>query len=184
MLIVAPAAIEAALLARRLQRWGARTKIVPDDQVAAALLPEQLWSAVLVDHALGTSASEALARMAAAIPRRLVLVTPAMRSELAGLKQAGFTGYLIKPVRAASLAARFVDAKTCSIPARNRACGDADVLRARAPGSRSWLPRITKSTRCSRVRCWSNSAIARRWSTSGAAAIESWLAARAAGIAV
>src|SRR5580700_10206800 len=54
-----------------------RTKIVPDDQVAAALVPEQLWSAVLVDHTLGTSASEALARMAVSIPRRLILVTPA-----------------------------------------------------------------------------------------------------------
>ena len=94
ILIVAPAAIEASLIARRLQRWGARTKIVPDDQVAAALLPEQLWSAVLVDHALGTPASAALARLAAAIPRRLVLITPAMRGELAALKEAGFTGYL------------------------------------------------------------------------------------------
>jgi PAS domain S-box-containing protein len=54
ILIVAPAAVEASLLARRLQRWGAHTTIVPDDKVAAALLPEQAWSAVLVDHALGT----------------------------------------------------------------------------------------------------------------------------------
>jgi len=109
ILIVAPAAIEASLLARRLQRWGARTTIVPDEAVAAALFPEQPWGAILVDHALGSVASEALARMSAAIPRRIVLVTPAMRNELASLKEAGFTGYLIKPVRAASLAARFAD---------------------------------------------------------------------------
>jgi PAS domain S-box-containing protein len=109
ILIVAPAAIEASLLARRLQRWGARTTIVPDEAVAAALFPEQPWSAILVDHALGSAASAALARMAAAIGRRIVLVTPAMRTELAVLKEAGFTGYLIKPVRAASLAARFAD---------------------------------------------------------------------------
>ncbi len=107
VLIVAPAALEASMMARRLQRWGARTKIVPDEQVAAALLPEQLWSALLVDHALGTPACAALARVAAAIPRRIALVTPATRSELAALGEAGFTGYLIKPVRAASLAARF-----------------------------------------------------------------------------
>jgi signal transduction histidine kinase/CheY-like chemotaxis protein len=107
ILIVAPAAIEASLLARRLQRWGARTTIVPDEAVAAALFPEQPWSAILVDHALGITAGAALARMAAAIARRIVLVTPAMRNELADLKAAGFTGYLIKPVRAASLAARF-----------------------------------------------------------------------------
>jgi PAS domain S-box-containing protein len=107
ILIVAPAAIEASLLARRLQRWGARTTIVPDDKVAAALLPEQLWSAVLIDHALGTAVCEALARVAEDVPQRIVLVTPAMRSELGALKRAGFTGYLIKPVRAVSLAARF-----------------------------------------------------------------------------
>jgi len=107
ILIVAPAAIEASLLARRLQRWGGRPTIVPDEAVAAALFPERPWRAVLVDHALGSAASEAVARLAAAIPRCIVMVTPAMRGELDNLKRAGFTGYLIKPVRAASLAARF-----------------------------------------------------------------------------
>jgi PAS domain S-box-containing protein len=107
ILIVAPAAVEASLLARRLQRWGARTTIVPDDKVAAALLPEHAWSAVLVDHALGTEASATLARLSMNFLRRIVLVTPAMRHELTALKDSGFTGYLIKPVRAASLAARF-----------------------------------------------------------------------------
>ena len=106
VLIVAPGVLEASLIARRLTRWGARTKIVPDEKVAATLLPEQLWTSVLMDHALGTHACTAFARAAAAIPRRLVLVTPAMRGDLAALKEAGFSGYLIKPVRAASLAAR------------------------------------------------------------------------------
>jgi CheY-like chemotaxis protein len=80
---------------------------VPDDEVASALLPERPWSAVLVDHAPGTAQSEVLARLAATVPRRIVLVTPAMRPELAALKEAGFTSYLIRPVRATSLAARF-----------------------------------------------------------------------------
>jgi CheY-like chemotaxis protein len=95
------------LIARRLQRWGARTRIVPDEAVAAALLPELPWSAILVDHTLGMPASEALARMAARIPRRIVMVPPAMRNRLAALKDAGFSSYLIKPIRAVSLAARF-----------------------------------------------------------------------------
>jgi signal transduction histidine kinase/CheY-like chemotaxis protein len=107
VLIVAPATIEAELIARRLRRWGARTTIVPDEKVAAALIPEQSWTAVLVDYALGSVASEALARLAGASPRRIVLVTPAMRHELDALKAAGFSSYLVKPVRAASLAARF-----------------------------------------------------------------------------
>ena len=67
ILIVAPAVVEASLLARRLQRWGARTTIVPDEAVAAALLPEQPWSAVLVDHALGSQAERGAWR---ASPRR------------------------------------------------------------------------------------------------------------------
>ena len=49
-------------------------------------------------------------RIAGTIPRRVVMVTPVMRGELATLKEAGFTGYLIKPVRATSLAARFLTA--------------------------------------------------------------------------
>jgi len=106
ILIVAPALTEASLIARRLQRWGAYTKIVPDEKVAAAILPERMWSALLVDHGLSTQSCQELARAAARVPQRIVLLPPAMRSELATLKEAGFSGYLIKPVRAASLAAR------------------------------------------------------------------------------
>jgi signal transduction histidine kinase/DNA-binding response OmpR family regulator len=179
ILIVAPAAIEPLLIARRLQRWGARTKIVPDDQVAAALVPEQLWSAVLVDHTLGTSASEALARMAALIPRRVILVTPAMRGELAALKQAGFTGYLIKPVRAVSLAARFssedvFDPGAAIEPAETssvvRAGDGLSILVAEDNEINALLARallVKLGHRPTMVE-------------SGTAAIETWLAARAA----
>ena len=180
VLIVAPAAIEASLIARRLQRWGARVKIVPDNQVAAALLPEQLWGAVLVDHALGTTASAALARIAAAIPRRLVLITPAMRSELAALKDAGFTGYLIKPVRALSLAARFsiddafdlgASSETTETPGTAQAGGGLSILIAEDNEINALLARALL------VKLGHHPTIA----GSGAAALESWRAARAAG---
>jgi signal transduction histidine kinase/DNA-binding response OmpR family regulator len=179
ILIVAPAVIEASMIARRLQRWGARVKIVPDDQVAGALLPEQLWSAVLVDHALGTPASEALARIVAAIPRRIVLVTPALRNELAALKEAGFTGYLIKPVRAASLAARFstddaFDLSSAAEPAapdRPRSDGGLSILVAEDNEINALLARALLVKLGHRP----------TMTASGAAAIESWLGARAAG---
>ncbi|HML06606.1 MAG TPA: ATP-binding protein [Xanthobacteraceae bacterium] len=180
VLIVAPAAIEASLLARRLQRWGARTTIVPDDQVACALIPEQAWSAVLVDAAPSTPASEALAGMAAAtIPRRIVLVTPAMRNELTALKAAGFTGYLIKPVRAASLAARFSSddafdpaAASEPVPAASQThCGGLSILVAEDNEINALLARALL------VKLGHRPMIA----ANGAAAIESWLAARAAG---
>jgi PAS domain S-box-containing protein len=105
VLIVAPGPIEAPLIARRLGCWGARTCLVGDERVAAALLPERPWDTMLVDHALGMPALEALARNAA-VRQRLVVLTPADRGDWPALQAAGFTGYLVKPVRAASLAAR------------------------------------------------------------------------------
>jgi CheY-like chemotaxis protein len=81
---------------------------VTDEKAAAAILSERIWNALIVDHGLGTETSAMLARDAAGVAQRIVLTTPAMRGELAALKEAGFTGYLIKPVRAASLAARFL----------------------------------------------------------------------------
>jgi PAS domain S-box-containing protein len=103
-LIVAPAAIEATLLERRLADWGARTRIEADVEQARSLLAQSSWGALVVDHTLGRAACEALA--SARVPRRIVLVTPAARHDLPALKAAGFTGYLVKPVRSASLAAR------------------------------------------------------------------------------
>jgi len=179
ILIIAPAAIEASLIARRLQRWGARTTIVPDENVAAALMPEHAWSTVLVDHALGTPASEALARLTAAIPRRLVLVTPAMRDQLLALKQAGFTGYLIKPVRAASLAARFSPDDAFDAAA---AVEEPDVQGQRSAGGLSVLVAEDNEinallARALLVKLGHRAVVAE----SGAAAIESWIAARTEG---
>ena len=180
ILIVATAATEAALLAQRLQRWGARTKIVPDAEVAAALLPEQIWSAMLVDHALGTPACTALMRLAAAIPRRIVMVTPAMRHELAALKEAGFSGYLIKPVRATSLAARFsrddafdsgAATETPEAPAVARPGRGLSVLVAEDNEINALLARALL------IKLGHHPTIA----ATGDAAVESWLAARSAG---
>jgi signal transduction histidine kinase/CheY-like chemotaxis protein len=119
VLIVAPGIIEAPLVARRLERWSAQTSLVPDDARARATIAQQPWDAIVVDRALGIEAMSALARAAASIARRIVLVTPAERHELADLKAAGFTGYLVKPVRAASLAARFGDAVTIDMADRS-----------------------------------------------------------------
>jgi PAS domain S-box-containing protein len=181
VLIIAPAAIEASLIARRLQRWGARTTIVPDDQVAAAILPERAWSAVLVDHAPGgTAQSETLARIAGTIPRRIVLVTPAMRSELAALKEAGFTSYLIKPVRAASLAARF-SAGDAFEPAASEP-REAAASEARTGGNLSILVAEDNEINALLARALLTKLGHRpAMAADGAAAVESFLAARAAG---
>jgi signal transduction histidine kinase/DNA-binding response OmpR family regulator len=106
ILIVARAAIEASLLSRRLRLWGAMTRIALDAEAALTLLAEQPWSGVLVDHALGTETAERLARAIPSVPHRMIMITPADRRALPVLMQAGFGAYLVKPIRAASLAAR------------------------------------------------------------------------------
>lgn len=106
VLIVAAAEIEASLLARRIGRWGAKTCVALDERVAFALLPERPWDALLVDfpQAQKMIAGSGLAHLD--VRRRIVLLKPSERHEMAALRSAGFNGYLIKPVRATSLAAR------------------------------------------------------------------------------
>jgi PAS domain S-box-containing protein len=181
ILIVAPGAIEAALLARHLQRWGARTQIVPDERVAAAVLPEQAWTTLLVDQALGTTASEALAQHAADIRRRIVLLAPVMRGELPALKAAGFTGYLIKPVRPVSLAARFAEDDGFDVaPAAELASAMTDAVRSN-PGRSILVAEDNEINallaRALLVKLGHRPTMVQN----GAAAVDTWLAARAAG---
>lgn len=96
--------IEASLIARRLERWGGQTCLVADATVAEALLPERSWHAVVLDRALGTAVADRLGEVARAhATQRLVLLTPSSRHEKLS---PAFTGFLVKPLRAASLAAR------------------------------------------------------------------------------
>ncbi|MBR0968448.1 response regulator [Bradyrhizobium diazoefficiens] len=96
--------IEASLIARRLERWGAQTCVVSDAAVAEALLPERSWHAVLIDRAVGPAAADHLGEAARAhAPQRLVLLTSSSRHDHLS---SAFTGFLVKPLRTASLAAR------------------------------------------------------------------------------
>jgi PAS domain S-box-containing protein len=107
IMLVAPQTIEASLVARRLERWGGQTCLVSDVAVAKALLPERVWHAILVDGALGAEHVETLGEVARRhATRRIVMFTPATRHELKISTSNAFTGYLVKPLRAASLAAR------------------------------------------------------------------------------
>jgi signal transduction histidine kinase/CheY-like chemotaxis protein len=117
VLIVSGSAVETALIARRLGRWGAIICIAPDEKTAVEKLAERHWDAVLVDHALAESlgAADQLAGVNAA--RRIVLIAPAERHRLAALRELGFTAYLIKPLRAASLAAMLGGDATTLVPA-------------------------------------------------------------------
>jgi CheY-like chemotaxis protein len=67
----------------------------------AEMFAQRHWDAVLVDHSIGAEATAHIAAIADA--RRIVLITPAERHRLPALKEAGFAGYLVEPIRAASL---------------------------------------------------------------------------------
>jgi len=117
IMLVAPQSIEASLVARRLQRWGGQTCMVSDIAVAQALLPERPWHAVLLDRALGAEDVAALGEAARAhATQRIVMFTPAARHELQLSAASAFTGYLVKPLRAASLAARLTMAPEVLAP--------------------------------------------------------------------
>ncbi|MGO3929119.1 ATP-binding protein [Rhodopseudomonas pseudopalustris] len=106
VMLVGRNTIEASLIARRLERWGAHTCTVVDPDVAAALLPERPWHALLIDRAIGAAEVAALAAAARHhATHRIVMLTPTERHELQTM-DAALTGYLVKPLRAASLAAR------------------------------------------------------------------------------
>jgi CheY-like chemotaxis protein len=107
IMLVAPKTIEASLIARRLERWGAHVCIVADADVAEALLPERAWHALLIDRAIGADEVHALAETARhEATHRIVMLTPTERHELQRPGSSALTGYLVKPLRAASLAAR------------------------------------------------------------------------------
>jgi PAS domain S-box-containing protein len=186
VMLVAPQTIETSLIARRLQRWGGQTCLVSDADVAHALLPERSWHAVLIDRALGVDAVERLGEAARAhTTQRIVMFTPATRHELT--PSAIFTGYLVKPLRAASLAARLAAAPEVTAP---HLAGDLSLAIIEPA-----VPRIEKSApglsilvaedneinallmRSLLTRLGHHAVIA----IHGEATLESWLAAKSAG---
>ena len=107
VMLVAPQTVETSLLARRLERWGAETCTTSDLAVARALLLERAWHTVLVDHAMGWDEIWRFGQAARGhAARRIVMVTPSTRQNLQAAGAAAFTGYLVKPLRTASIAAR------------------------------------------------------------------------------
>jgi PAS domain S-box-containing protein len=181
ILLVAPESIEADLAARRLQHWGGQTCTVTDPVVAAALLPERSWHAVLIDQALGAdvvkSLSEAALRHAT---HRIVLFTPTTRQELE--PSSVLTGYLIKPLRAASLAARL--ATTPEIVAPGLADDGAAMQPVEKPTAQGLSVLVAEDNeinallmRALLTRLGHRTVIA----TNGEAALDSWLAAKTAG---
>jgi PAS domain S-box-containing protein len=130
VMIMAAAEIEASLLARRLGCWGAKTYTVIDRSIALAQVPDRGWDALLVDYPLAQKmiADGSVEKFAA--PKRIALIRPSERHDLPALKAAGFTGYLIKPVRAASLAAQLGAENKFEDPRSKPAIESGEILPA------------------------------------------------------
>jgi PAS domain S-box-containing protein len=203
VMLVAPQTIEASLIARRLESWRGQTCVVSDPDVARTLLPERNWHAVLLDHALGAGEVEALAEAAQAFaPQRIVLLTPATRQELRSAAASALTGYLVKPLRAASLAARLAGPPEVAAPNLAESghvesnvveSGLADEALTEPPATADTTPSVTPRglsvlvaedneinallMRSLLTRSGHQTVIA----TNGEQALESWLAAKSAG---
>jgi signal transduction histidine kinase/DNA-binding response OmpR family regulator len=107
ILVASPSPVAGPLLLRRLDAWGANVSLAPEAPLAEMLVPERAWAHVLVDHAFGFETVKRIAEAAKPYSQHChVLLSPAERDELDDLRAAGFDSYLVKPVRAASLATR------------------------------------------------------------------------------
>ena len=190
IMLVAPQSIEAALVARRLQHWGGQTCMVSDIAVAQALLPERSWHALLIDRALGAEEVEVLGEAARVhATQRIVMVTPAARHELqlSSAPSSAFTGYLIKPLRAASLAARLTMAPEVLSP---NLVGDALIEvadQAEAPATAPARGLSVLVAEDNEINALLMRSLLTRLghqaviTTNGEEALESWLAAKSAG---
>jgi len=138
-----------------------------------------------VDRALGAEAVHGLARgIGDTIPRHVVLITPGERDELSALKEAGFTGYLVKPVRPASLAARF--SENDAFAAEPEAALSPETAPVGAAGTQQGLAILVAEdndinallARALLVKLGHRPTMARN----GTIAVESWLAAQLSGV--
>ncbi len=189
IMLVAPQTIEASLIARRCERWGGQTCVVTDAAVARALLPERSWHAVLLDHALGAGEVHSLAETARFYAsQRIVMFTPATRHEFQScFSGSALTGYLTKPLRTASLAARLSTAGEISAPelASDVAIEPAADFETQAASPENRLSVLVAEDneinallmRSLLTRLGHQAVIA----TNGEAALESWLSAKSAG---
>jgi signal transduction histidine kinase/CheY-like chemotaxis protein len=104
---------EIPFAAEILDRHGARVRQIEAVDNAIEMLADTsadaLPSTIIVDYAAGAEAARRVAALARArgVPRCLVMLSPHERRLCGPPVEAGFNGYLIKPMRARSLLARF-----------------------------------------------------------------------------
>jgi signal transduction histidine kinase/CheY-like chemotaxis protein len=140
VLLIASPTLVTHLLVARLRRWGADVAIAADADAVAAHLDERSWRAVLIDEAVGIDTARRYAEIVRPhIAHRLIMLTPATRRELLPIAGSIFTGYLVKPLRASSLAARLSDDAPSLIPDDGHAAASGFDAHAERPHALSIL---------------------------------------------
>jgi PAS domain S-box-containing protein len=106
VLLVSPAPFAARFLAETIRATGASVSVAGTAEAARAKLVGQVTvTAVLIDHALGDVPAKEFASAAVAVGIRdcIILLSPHARRQFGSPQAAGFSGFLIKPVRTRSL---------------------------------------------------------------------------------
>ncbi|HEY8065292.1 MAG TPA: ATP-binding protein [Methylosinus sp.] len=111
VMIVSPTIFEGPFMAEILRGAGAQTEIAPDETRGASRLDDEQegrFDAVIVDCAFGEQATERLADEArrAGAGRVFLMFSPMERRAFGEAALRHFDGWLVKPVRAASLVER------------------------------------------------------------------------------
>lgn len=133
VLVVSPAPFAAGFLAETIRATGACAIVATTQEAARANLAAQGFDAVLVDHAIGDVPAKDLARLAkeAGVRSRLILLSPLGRRHFGAPRSHGFSGFLIKPVRARSLYERLdPPVPSPAAPAPDEAGANAAVVPA------------------------------------------------------
>lgn len=106
VLVVSPAHFGARFLAEAIEATGARVTLLDaTGQFREPRRNNDAADTILVDQAVGAEEARGLAAEAeaAGFGRRLILLSPQERRQFGSPREAGFTGFLVKPVRARSL---------------------------------------------------------------------------------
>ncbi len=183
ILIVATDPKGVPALARRLERWGGRVTVL-DPMQALAQVAQRDDAILIVDRAIGATQTLSILRAAGErIVRRIVLATPFERHELDALRAAGCTGYLVKPLRAASLKAQVAGEERRAASARG-ADPDSRKPSAQRPVVRPLSVLIAEDNEINAL--LAQALIARLGhrpvlARDGSAALERWREARSAG---
>jgi signal transduction histidine kinase/CheY-like chemotaxis protein len=117
-LVVSGGPYEGRHLTDRLRELGADAGLRADADGAIHELRRRRFDLVVVDCSLGPEATRAIGSeaLAAGVAQRIVLLSPYERRAFGSPAEAGYDGYLVKPVRARSLHARLKPTETSTPP--------------------------------------------------------------------